>query len=81
MLTPEPHFRRVTWSEGYDRAEVDAFVERLQATAEGRAGGSPVTADEARTIRFRSVRFGGAYDMEQVDDFLEQVQALLDAPR
>jgi len=31
-----PLFTRVRWREGYDMAQVDAFLERLLATVEGR---------------------------------------------
>jgi DivIVA domain-containing protein len=53
------------------------FIDRLQATVDGRPVDSPVTAEDARTVQFSSVWFREGYDMEQVDLFLEQVQELL----
>ncbi|MEV8378306.1 DivIVA domain-containing protein [Kribbella sp. NPDC056861] len=68
----EPLFSRVRWREGYDMAEVDAFVERLTATVENRYSGPPVTADDIRNVSFTPVRLREGYSVDEVDDFLEQ---------
>ncbi|GAA1575795.1 hypothetical protein GCM10009789_31490 [Kribbella sancticallisti] len=73
----EPLFTRVRWRGGYDMEQVDAFVERLMATAEGRPVDRPVTADDIRQVQFRSVRLAEGYDMEEVDNFLDQAEGLL----
>jgi DivIVA domain-containing protein len=72
-----PPFRRVKWQQGYDIAEVDAFVARLEAAVDGRPGAQPVTVDEIRNVAFRPVRFREGYAIEDVDDFLDlAVQSL-----
>ncbi|MBB5836435.1 DivIVA domain-containing protein [Kribbella italica] len=73
-----PLFRRVKWQQAYDVAEVDAFVARLEATVDGRAGGEPVTADEIREVQFRSSGlFREGYDVQEVDLFLDHAERLL----
>jgi DivIVA domain-containing protein len=73
----EPLFTRVRWREGYAMAEVDAFVARLMATAEGRYVDRPVTADEIHQVVFRSVRLTEGYSVDEVDAFLDQAENLL----
>lgn len=73
----DPLFSRTRWREGYDMAEVDAFVERLMATTEGRYVDRPVTADEIRNVTFTPVRLREGYDVEEVDNFLTQAESLL----
>lgn len=58
-------------SRGYKVDEVDAFLDRVEATLAGEPVGSPVTADEVDDVVFR-VRFGG-YDEWQVDVYLDRV--------
>jgi DivIVA domain-containing protein len=58
-------------SRGYKVDEVDAFLDRVEATLSGEPVGSPVTADEVDDVVFR-VRFGG-YDEWQVDVYLDRV--------
>jgi DivIVA domain-containing protein len=65
-------FTRVRWREGYDMAEVDAFIERLTATVEGRYSDAPVTAADIRNVSFTPVRFREGYSVDEVDAFLEQ---------
>ncbi len=73
-----PRFRRVKWQQAYDVTEVDAFVDRLQLTVDGLAGGDPVTADEIRKIQFRgSGLFREGYDVQEVDMFLDRAESLL----
>jgi DivIVA domain-containing protein len=73
----EPLFSCVRWRGGYDMAEVDAFVERLTATAEGRYVERPVTAEEIHSVAFRPVNFRQGYAIEEVDAFLDQAENLL----
>ncbi|GAB3222750.1 hypothetical protein GCM10027447_09820 [Glycomyces halotolerans] len=58
-------------SRGYKVDEVDAFLDRVEATLAGEPVGSPVSADEVDDVVFR-VRFGG-YDEWQVDVYLDRV--------
>jgi len=74
---PESLFTRVRWREGYDIADVDAFIERLTATIEGRSIDQPVTVDDIRNVIFTPVRFREGYDVQEVDTFLDlAVQSL-----
>ncbi|MEV5962309.1 DivIVA domain-containing protein [Kribbella sp. NPDC051952] len=63
-------FTRVRWREGYDMVEVDAFVDRILATLDGRAA-DPVTIDEIRNVVFSGVRLREGYDIMEVDQFLD----------
>lgn len=74
MTVPEAPaaFTRTRWGQqGYDIAAVDQFVERLLATVNGRPVGSPVTADDVRTVAFGSSRWREGYDVNEVDHFLD----------
>ncbi|WP_405060439.1 DivIVA domain-containing protein [Kribbella sp. NBC_01505] len=73
----QPLFTRVRWREGYDMAEVDAFLERLLATVEGRYVEQPVTADEIREVSFTPVRLTHGYSVDEVDVFLDSAEKLL----
>jgi DivIVA domain-containing protein len=73
----QPLFARVRWREGYDMAQVDAFVERLLATVEGRYVDRPVTADEIHQVSFTPVRLTHGYSIEEVDAFLDTAESLL----
>lgn len=73
----EPLFTRVRWREGYDMAQVDAFIERLMATAEGRYVERPVTPDEIQQVSFTPVRLTHGYEVDEVDAFLDQAATLL----
>jgi len=64
-------FRRRALSRGYKVDEVDAFLDRVEATLSGEPVGSPTSADEVDDVVFR-VRFGG-YDEWQVDVYLDRV--------
>lgn len=64
----------VRFRETYDKAEVDAFLQRAHRALEARDGS--VTAKEVVGVRFKPRRFGG-YDMGQVDDELERLAAAL----
>ncbi|SDU69798.1 DivIVA domain-containing protein [Jiangella alkaliphila] len=62
-------FPRVRMREGYDLAEVDAFVEHIRGTL-----GTALTADEVRNKQFTTVRLRLGYDMQPVDEWLDAVQ-------
>jgi DivIVA domain-containing protein len=67
-------FRRRALRRGYKVDEVDAFLDRVEATLNGERG-TPVTASEVHDVVFR-VRFGG-YDEWQVDLHLDRVERQL----
>lgn len=75
-----PRFGLARFREGYDALEVDAFVERIMATVEGRPVDLPVTAEEVRDISFTPVRIREGYDVEEVDAFLDLAQRWLAGP-
>jgi DivIVA domain-containing protein len=60
---------------GYKVDEVDAFLDRVEATLAGDPIGAPVAAQEVHDVVFR-VRFGG-YDEWQVDLHLDRVERQL----
>ena len=64
-------FRRRALRRGYKVDEVDAFLDRVEATLAGDPVGAPVTGQEVHDVVFR-VRFGG-YDEWQVDVYLDRV--------
>jgi DivIVA domain-containing protein len=68
-------FRRRALRRGYKVDEVDAFLDRVEATLSGDPIGAPVTAQEVHDVVFR-VRFGG-YDEWQVDLHLDRVERQL----
>src|SRR5690349_14386128 len=70
-------FTRVRWREGYDIDEVNAFLERLAATVEGRYVDSPVTVADIRNVSFTPVRFREGYSVDEVDAFLDQAAQAL----
>jgi DivIVA domain-containing protein len=65
-------FRRRAVRRGYKVDEVDAFLDRVEATLNGTPLGAPVTAQDVHEVVFR-VRFGG-YDEWQVDLHLDRVE-------
>jgi DivIVA domain-containing protein len=69
-------FRRKALRRGYKVDEVDAFLDRVEATLAGAPpGDAPVAAQEVHDVVFR-VRFGG-YDEWQVDLHLDRVERQL----
>jgi DivIVA domain-containing protein len=70
-------FRRRALRRGYKVDEVDAFLDRVEATLAGDPIGAPVAAQEVHDVVFR-VRFGG-YDEWQVDLHLDRVERQLPA--
>jgi DivIVA domain-containing protein len=80
MISPEPgtRFLRTRVRPGYDIAEVDHFIDRIEGTLGMRPlTGLPVSADDVRTVKFRTVRFRPGYDEEEVDEALDRYQELL----
>lgn len=75
MTSQGQRFRRRALRRGYKVDEVDAFLDRVEATLSGDPLGSPVTSHEVHDVVFR-VRFGG-YDEWQVDLHLDRVERQL----
>ncbi|HIV58506.1 MAG TPA: DivIVA domain-containing protein, partial [Candidatus Stackebrandtia faecavium] len=71
MANQGDRFRRRALSRGYKVDEVDAFLDRVEATLSGEPMGTPVPSQEVDDVVFR-VRFGG-YDEWQVDVYLDRV--------
>ncbi len=65
------HFYRVRWRPGYQTAEVDEFIARIEATLAGDARSGPlVTATDVEAVKFGTTRRGG-YDEQVVDAALD----------
>ena len=75
MTSQGQRFRRRALRRGYKVDEVDAFLDRVEATLAGDPVGAPVAAQEVHDVVFR-VRFGG-YDEWQVDLHLDRVERQL----
>ncbi|HEY0000607.1 MAG TPA: DivIVA domain-containing protein [Actinoplanes sp.] len=75
MTSQGQRFRRRALRRGYKVDEVDAFLDRVEATLAGQQAGPPVGAQEVHDVVFR-VRFGG-YDEWQVDLHLDRVERQL----
>ncbi|MFI7600736.1 DivIVA domain-containing protein [Actinoplanes sp. NPDC049681] len=75
MTSQGQRFRRRALRRGYKVDEVDAFLDRVEATLAGEPVGAPVGAQEVHDVVFR-VRFGG-YDEWQVDLHLDRVERQL----
>jgi DivIVA domain-containing protein len=67
-------FTVVRLREAYDIAEVDGFLERIEAAL---SEGPRMTPDDVRGVRFKPVRVRPGYDMGEVDRFLDEVGAEL----
>jgi DivIVA domain-containing protein len=61
---------------GYDRIEVDAFVDRVERTLAGSAGVDAVTPESIQAVTFSSALRG--YRVEEVDDYLDRAVAELE---
>lgn len=72
--------RRPWWAPGYLVSEVDALVDRIEATLAGRIvwSNDAVTAEEVRRAKFRTTWREG-YDEEAVDDALDCYAQQLDS--
>src|SRR5690606_28057377 len=75
VTTSGQRFRRRAFRRGYKVDEVDAFLDRVEATLAGGPVDTPVTAQEVRDVEF-GVRFGG-YDEWQVDLHLDRLERQL----
>lgn len=75
MASQGQRFRRKALRRGYKVDEVDAFLDRVEATLAGEPVGTPVTSQDVHDVVFR-VRFGG-YDEWQVDLHLDRVERQL----
>lgn len=82
-LTPadirDKKFHTVRLRPGYNEEDVDALLDRIEATLVALEGGPRtgllITADEVRASRFRTTRFSPGYNEDEVDDFLDLVIA------
>ena len=64
-------FYRARWRPGYQTAEVDEFIARIEATlTTGTRPGQAVTAADVEAAKFGTTRRGG-YDEQMVDQALE----------
>ena len=80
-LTPadirDKKFHTVRLRPGYNEEDVDALLDRIEATLVALEGGPRtgplITADEVREARFRTTRFSPGYKEDEVDDFLDLV--------
>lgn len=72
MASHGQRFRRRSLRRGYKVDEVDAFLDRVEATLAGEPIGDPVTAQEIHDVVFR-VQFNG-YDEWQVDLHLDRLE-------
>jgi DivIVA domain-containing protein len=70
-------FPRVRLREGYHAADVDEFIDKVEATLAGRPDGQAVTAEDVRSVMFRTVRMGSGYDEQAVDDELDRLERVL----
>lgn len=75
MTSQGQRFRRRALRRGYKVDEVDAFLDRVEATLAGGPVDAPVAAQEVHDVVFR-VRFGG-YDEWQVDLHLDRIERQL----
>jgi len=71
-------FPRRSWAPGYDVADVDSLIDRIEATLSGFAGpDQAVTAADVRTAKFRATRRKG-YDERLVGEALDAYARQLD---
>jgi DivIVA domain-containing protein len=71
---PRPSFTVGRFREGYDMAEVDAFVDKVYAALDGRV---VLTPADVQGIAFTPVRIREGYDVAEVDAFLDAAQTWL----
>ncbi|MFE9243176.1 DivIVA domain-containing protein [Nocardiopsis sp. NPDC006938] len=82
-LTPadirDKKFHTVRLRPGYNEEDVDALLDRIEATLVALEGGPRtgplLTAEEIRNSRFRTTRMSPGYREDEVDDFLDLVVA------
>ncbi len=63
-------FSATRWREGYDKAEVDAFLARIALAIDTRTAIAPL---EIVNARFRPTKFREGYDQDQVDNLLDRL--------
>ena len=63
-------FTVTRWREGYDKAEVDAFLARMALAVDTHTVVSPL---EIVNVRFQPTKFREGYNQNQVDDFLDRI--------
>ena len=68
-------FQPTNFREGYDQAQVDAFLDRVQTALRERAAGRPagLTAADVANVAFQSSRLRAGYDQGEVDVFLDRI--------
>ncbi len=76
---PTPRFRLVRLREGYDRAQVEDFLDQVEAALQ--IDPPPMRAAEVEAALFRTVRMRQGYDMAEVDDHLDHLAGQLRARR
>ena len=76
---PNVRFQPTKFREGYDMAEVDAFLLEVGAALEAceRRTAPFLQAASIQSVRFQPTKFRTGYDQDQVDDFLNVVAASL----
>jgi DivIVA domain-containing protein len=73
-----PQFSRTRFAPGYRMTDVDAFIERIEATLGVRPRFGPqVTAADVDRVQFRLVWLRHGYDPREVDEALDRYQELL----
>jgi DivIVA domain-containing protein len=73
-----PQFSRTRYAPGYRISDVDAFIDRIEATLGLRPRyGPPVTATDVARVQFRLVRFRRGYEPREVDHALDRYEELL----
>jgi DivIVA domain-containing protein len=71
-------FTRTRYRAGYSTTDVDAFIDRIEATLGLRPRyGPPVTTAEVVAVQFRLVRLRAGYDMREVDEALDRYEQQL----
>jgi DivIVA domain-containing protein len=71
-------FTRTRYRAGYAIADVDALIDRIEATLGITPRyGPPVTAADVAAAQFRIVRLSFGYDMREVDEALDRYEEQL----
>jgi DivIVA domain-containing protein len=71
-------FTRTRYRAGYLMADVDSFIDRIEATIGLRPRyGPPVTTAEVAAVQFRIVRLRTGYDPREVDEALDRYEERL----
>lgn len=66
-------FTQTRYRAGYSTADVDAFIDRIEATLGVRPRyGPPVTPADVDAVQFRVVRLRAGYEMREVDEALDR---------